>query len=84
MIKEIIDLYPSEDFLMVDGFDDAVIGLSEDFNKPLRLIYSVSKCLKILEKNMSESDAMEYFNFNLSGCYVGKKTPVWCWDNFKS
>jgi hypothetical protein len=23
---------------------------------------------------------MEYFDYNVSGAYVGEKTPVWCWD----
>ncbi len=82
MIEQIFEQYYDEEFLKADGFDDAVIGVSEDFNQPLRLIYSVSKCLKILEQEMDESDAMEHFTFNVSGAYVGEKTPIWCWDNF--
>jgi hypothetical protein len=31
---------------------------------------------------MSEFDAMEFFMHNVSGAYVGEKTPIWCWDNF--
>lgn len=79
MIEEIIEQYYDEEILKADGFDDAIIGIEEN---DTRLIYSVSKCLKILEQEMSELDAMEYFTFNVSGCYVGKKTPIWCWDNF--
>tara|TARA_R110000868_G_scaffold111399_1_gene300910 strand:- start:783 stop:1034 length:252 start_codon:yes stop_codon:yes gene_type:complete len=82
MINEIIEQYEDEKFLKADGFDDAIIGVSEDFNQPVRLIYSVSKCIEILMKDMSEEDAMEYFSFNVSGSYVGEKTPIWCWDNF--
>ena len=48
----------------------------------MRLIYSVSKCLDILEQDMTQEDAMEYFTYNVSGAYVGGKTPIWCWDNF--
>ncbi len=33
--------------------------------------------------DMSEDDAMEYFNFNVSGSYVGDKTPIWCSDYFE-
>jgi len=46
------------------------------------LIYSVKKCMEILMINMSEEDAMEHFSFNISGAYVGEKTPIWCSDNF--
>ena len=79
MIEQIIEQYYEEEFLQADGFDDAVIGVEEN---EMRLIYSVSKCLKILEQDMTELDAMEYFTFNVSGAYVGDKTPIWCWDNF--
>ena len=79
MIEQIIEQYLEEEFLKADGFDDAIIGVEEN---EMRLIYSVSKCLKILEQDMTELDAMEYFTFNVSGAYVGDKTPIWCWDNF--
>lgn len=79
MIEQIIEQYYEEEFLIADGFDDAIIGVEEN---EMRLIYSVSKCLKILEQDMTELDAMEYFTFNVSGSYVGDKTPIWCWDNF--
>jgi len=79
MIEQIIEQHYDEEFLKADGFDDAVIGVEEN---EMRLIYSVSKCLKILELKMSELDAIEHFTFNVSGAYVGDKSPIWCWDNF--
>jgi hypothetical protein len=82
MINEIIEQYEDETFLKADGFDEAIIGVCEDFNAPVRLIYSVTKCIEILMRDMSEEDAMEHFSFNVSGGYVGEKTPIWCWDNF--
>lgn len=84
MLEEIIELYEEETFLKADGFDEAIIGVSEDFNAPVRLIYSVKKCLEILMRDMNYEDAMEYFTYNVSGGYVGEKTPVWCWDNFNN
>jgi len=45
MIEKIIEQYYEEEFLKADGFDDAIIGVEEN---EMRLIYSVSKCLKIL------------------------------------
>jgi len=80
MIELIIEQYYEEEFLKADGFDDAIIGVEEN---EMRLIYSVSKCLRILEEEeLNELDAMEYFTYNVSGAYVGEKTPIWCWDNF--
>ena len=79
MIDKIIEYFPENEFLKADGFDDAIIGIDE---VDQRLIYSISKCLEILEKdfNMSQTDAIEYFNFNVSSSYVGDKTPIWCID----
>ena len=83
MLDEILERYQDEELLKADGFDEAIIGVSEDFNAPVRLVYSVSKCLRILEKDMSHEDALEHFNFNVSGGYVGEKTPLWVWDDFE-
>tara|TARA_R110000787_G_scaffold59773_2_gene135466 strand:- start:149 stop:394 length:246 start_codon:yes stop_codon:yes gene_type:complete len=79
MLQKIIEKFEESEFLKADGFDDAIIGVDEDSG---RLIYSVSKCLTILQEDMNEEDATEYFYFNVSGSYVGEKTPIWCDDNF--
>ena len=83
MIEQIIDSYQDTELLTADGFNKAIIGVSEDFNQPIRLIYSVSKCLDILMVDMEYDEAIEYFNFNVCGAYVGEKTPIWCWDDFE-
>lgn len=79
MLKEILEQYSEIEILKADGFDNAVIGIALDFTEP-RLIYSVSKCLRILEQDMEDIDALEHFTYNVSGGYVGEKTPIWCWD----
>lgn len=77
MLEIILEIYSEEELLIADGFDEAVIGIDEN---SLRIIYSVKKCIEILTKDMSEEDALEYFNYNVSGAYVGEKTPIWCQD----
>ncbi len=72
LLGEVIACYDEDTFLIADGFDEAT----------MRLIYSVSKCIEILMRDMSEEEAMEHFSFNVSGAYVGDKTPIWCQDNF--
>ena len=81
MLQEIIDYYGDEEFLIADGFDDAVIGVELP---SMRLIYSVTLCLGILmvDEEMSLEDAIEHFEFNVSGAYVGEQTPIWCHDNY--
>jgi len=78
MIDKILEWFPEEEILKADGFDDAIIGIEET---SMRLIYSISKCIEILSKDMTEEEAIEYFEFNVNGAYVGEKTPIWCRDD---
>ena len=79
MLNEIIERYEEEAFLKADGFDEAIIGVNE---ADMRLIYSVKKCIEILCRDMNEEEAIEHFDFNVRGSYLGEKTPIWCSDDF--
>lgn len=76
-LESIIERYQDETFLKADGFDEAIIGVDE---RTMRLVYSITKCIQILCRDMNEEDAIEYFSFNVSGSYMGEKTPIWCND----
>ena len=80
MIDRILECFPEEDLLKADGFDDAIIGID---NSHMRLIYSKNTCIEILiSDGMTEEDALEYFECNVSSAWVGEKTPIWCLDDF--
>jgi hypothetical protein len=78
MIDWIIENFPDEELLVADRFDSAIIGIDET---SMRIIYSTSKCIEILEENMSREEAIEFFYYNVKGSYVGEKTPIWCLDS---
>ncbi len=78
MLDKILEWFPEEDILKADGFDEAIIGIETN---EMRLIYSVSKCIEILCRDMDEEEAVEFFDFNVRGSYVGDKTPIWCVDD---
>ena len=78
MLDKILVWFPEEEIIKADGFDDAIIGIEA---QSMRLIYSVSKCIDILKKDMDEEEAVEYFNFNVIGAYIGEYTPIWCMDD---
>ena len=75
--KEIELTYQDIPLLFADGFDKAIIGVSTSFNKK-SVAYDTNKCIEILKTrdNMSEDDAIEYFEFNVVGSYVGEHTPT--------
>ncbi len=77
MLESVLEKYPDEEFLIADGFNGAILGVDE---KSMRLIYSTTKCIEILMEDMSEEEAFEYFYYNVSGAYMGEKTPIFCDD----
>ena len=62
MLDKIVEWFPEDEFLIADGFNDAIIGVDTN---TMRLIYSVTKCIEILSKDMDEEEAVEYFDFNV-------------------
>jgi len=65
------------DTLVADGFDEAIIGIGRQFNKNL-VIYDEDKCIEILMERdgMTDEEAIEFFEFNVVGAYVGEYTPI--------
>ena len=78
MTKEEIQKYLEDrnvTVLTADGFDEAFLGISCD--QPPRAIYDYDKMIEILQRDMSYEDAVEYFDYNIGGSYVGPQTPLY-------
>ena len=75
-MKEYIGQY-NDEALLADGFEDALMGVGVIFNRSLAT-YDMRKCIDILIKRdgMTEEEAVEYFEFNVTGSYVGENTPI--------
>jgi len=79
MLDKILEFINEEELLRADGFDSAIIGLDD---RSMRLIYSKSLCINILiSQGMTEEEALEYFEFNVSSAWVGDMTPILCLDD---
>ena len=63
-----------EEVVLVSGLDDAFIGCTPDGVA----VYNIDRCLEIIaeDDNFTIEDAIEHFEFNISGAYVGEKTPL--------
>jgi hypothetical protein len=67
----------NEDALLADGFEEALIGVCYRAGHPAVACYDISKCIEILMgQGMSDEEAIEYFEFNVIGAWVGDSTPV--------
>ena len=75
--EEIEEINPEA--LLCDGFDEAIIGIAERINLGPVVAYDVDKMLEIMVERdgMSYEDAMEYFDYNILGAWMGENTPVY-------
>jgi hypothetical protein len=64
--------------LLADGFEGALIGVATRCGQPTLAVYDANKCLQILidRDDMNHEEALEYFNFNVIGAWVGDETPL--------
>lgn len=66
--------YP--DLLKADGFDEAVVGVVQRLGIQA-ICYDQDKVIEILMREMSEEEAIKYFEFNIAGAWVGEHTPFY-------
>ena len=79
--EEIADINPEA--LLCDGFDEAIIGMAERINLGPVVAYDVDKIINILMERdeMTYEDAIEYFDYNILGAWMGENTPVYVFNN---
>lgn len=74
LVDDYADNLGDGEMLVADGFDAAIIGVTEACEPTV--VYDWDKCVELLRKDMSEEDALEHMSFNVTGAYVGKRTPL--------
>lgn len=62
--------------LLADGFEDAFIGICNRFGQEPLAAYDYDKCIEVLMRDMSHEEAVEYFDYNVIGAWMGTNTPV--------
>jgi hypothetical protein len=79
--EEIEEINPEA--LLCDGFDEAIIGMAERINLSHVVAYDVDKMLEIMVERdgMTYEEAMEYFDYNILGAWIGEYTPVYIRKN---
>ncbi len=63
--------------MIANGFDEAIIGVARRCTQTDLIAYDVEKIIEILIKRdgMSYEEAVEYFEFNIVGAWMGDATP---------
>jgi len=76
----IADEYPDTPLLFLNpvDYDEAIIGVCEGFGGNLKIAYDYDKVIEINTKmDMTYEEAVEWFDYNQIGAYVGEHTPVY-------
>ena len=75
---DIVDMYGEELLFMEPHyFDKAIIGVVTQFNNVV-VCYDKNKVLALLvnKEGLTEDEAIEYFEYNIIGAWMGEMTPA--------
>jgi len=75
--EELSEEYGELLFMIEDEFDEAILGVAERIGMESVVAYDTDKIIEILSRDMPEDDALEYFEYNILGAYVGDRTPIY-------
>lgn len=74
---ELADMCPDAVFLEEERYDKAIIGLAERYGGLEVVAYDAQMILQILEEELgSMDDALEWFDYNIIGAWIGDRTPI--------
>ena len=75
--EEILEQYDAQTMLFADGFDDAIVGVGSAFGGDLCVIYDADAIVEsLMKQGMDYAEALEFYDFNIAGAYVGEQTPI--------
>ena len=63
------------EIMLADGYDDCLVGLTLRDDQWVAL-YDATLIIEKLSQVMTDDEAIEFFEFNITGAYVGPRTPV--------
>ncbi|CAB4144142.1 hypothetical protein UFOVP460_19 [uncultured Caudovirales phage] len=79
----------TDEVVIADGLSDAFVGLAQTGSEGKTVaVYDSVKIIGILmEQGMTQDEAVEYYEYNILGAYVGDATPIYlvpvdkeCWS----
>ena len=75
--RRIMEVNP--DAILWDGFDEALVGISED-NRAVYNIYMLESIMwRNNKKHITFDEASEWVQYNILQAYLGDETPIHIW-----
>jgi hypothetical protein len=74
-----LEIANEEGMIVIDGFDDAILGFSSQCGENTVLAYDIEKMVSIFSQreDVSYSESYEYIEYNCIGAYMGDGNPVY-------
>ena len=74
----------SEGAVKIDGYDDCICGIVERFGMENVLLYDTDTIIEKMMSldGMSYQEAMEYFDYNIKGAWMGEGSPCFLVSSF--
>lgn len=67
----------NQDMLFMDGLEAALVGVRIALGCEIISVYDENKCIStLIDEGMEEEEAIEHFDYNVRGAYVGEHTPA--------
>ena len=74
--KEFWSIAKEHELLLMDGYDDCIVGLMSRFGQPSIVCYDQHKVIKkLVSQGMTHDEADEWFEYNQIGAWMGETTP---------
>lgn len=77
--KERVEMYLGADSeaMAMDGYDDCIAGVLERYGMDQIIVYDKEKIItRHMDDGMTHEEAVEYFEYNQLGAWVGDGTPA--------
>jgi len=83
MNKDLFSDFDPDHLLVMDGYDDCIVGVVERFGQDPIVCYDKYKVIQKLQDDgdMSRDEAVEFFHFNHLGAWMGDLTPCFLSTN---
>ena len=74
----------AEGAIILDGLDEAIMGIAEEFGNGYRIVYSKSKVFGVLmnRDGMTEEEAIEFYEYNILGLYASPQNAIFFEDTY--
>ena len=74
--KEFWSIAKEHELLLMDGYDDCIVGLMSRFGQPSIVCYDKDQVLKkLVSGGLTYDEADEWFEYNQIGAWMGETTP---------